>query len=577
MLHLSDGRDHGYMWDTGRKLKCDAGLRDGTTVFFMLPGRYDPIPMAVENNTVPVPDEAWHKEGKFIVFLYAMDSTGRYTRTSRTFTVKYAPKPNNYAYTPTEVLDWHTLEARIEELEGEGLANAVAAYLQENPVQAGATAEEAAQIEQNKQNIATLDRTKLAASELPNAVNEALAQAKASGAFDGDDYVLTEADKQEIAELVEVPESGTVTDEQIASVVEDYMAENPVDGDGWPTSAKNLLITILRNGVYSTDQSANITALENAIVGNGEEPDVPVEPDEPTHTHSYTSSVTTAATCDTAGVRTYTCSCGHSYTEEIPATGHDYVDGVCTNCGAADPDYEPSENNGWVNGDPYTDAVVWQDGYAINVTTGVAEANTTYSVTDYLPCKGVDAFSSANNNFYSIYMYDDNKTYIGKKDTNKTGVYTSLLLTADGRTPAYFRTVYRTTWKNQGEWNPFVTPHDLPIATPTTVLESGKYYIPIFKVGYTVWNDTGVESENEDHYCTDFIFVKDFASISISTLDTTSRKWVGFYDAEKNYISGSAGNDITKTVPENAYYCRIACNAFPGIRWWIKPNAAEGV
>lgn len=225
MLHLSDGRDHGYMWDTGRKLKCDAGLRDGTTVFFMLPGRYDPIPMAVENGTVPVPDEAWHKEGKFIVFLYAMDSTGRYTRTSRTFTVKYAPKPNNYAYTPTEVLDWHTLEARIEELEGEGLANAVAAYLQENPVEAGATAEEAAQIEQNKEDIATLDRTKLAASELPNAVNEALAQAKASGEFDGEpgkdgadgqpgadgkDYVLTEADKQEIAQeaagMVEVPD-----------------------------------------------------------------------------------------------------------------------------------------------------------------------------------------------------------------------------------------------------------------------------------------------------------------------------------------------------------------------------------
>lgn len=212
MLHLSDGRDHGYMWDTGRKLKCDAGLRDGTTVFFMLPGRYDPIPMAVENSTVPVPDEAWHKEGKFIVFLYAMDSTGRYTRTSRTFTVKYAPKPNNYAYTPTEVLDWHTLEKRLEDLEGEGLANAVAEYLKENPVEAGATAEEAAQIEQNKTNIATLDRTKLAASELPNAVNEALAQAKASGVFDGEDgkdYVLTEADKQEIAQeaagMVEVP------------------------------------------------------------------------------------------------------------------------------------------------------------------------------------------------------------------------------------------------------------------------------------------------------------------------------------------------------------------------------------
>ena len=59
------------------------------------------------------------------------------------------------------------------------------------------------------------------------------------------------------------------------------------------------------------------------------------------HTHSYTSTVTTAATCTTAGARTYTCSCGDSYTEAIPATGHNYVDGICTVCGAADPTYSP--------------------------------------------------------------------------------------------------------------------------------------------------------------------------------------------------------------------------------------------
>lgn len=39
--------------------------------------------------------------------------------------------------------------------------------------------------------------------------------------------------------------------------------------------------------------------------------------------HEYTSAVTTAATCTTAGVMTYTCSkCQHSYTEAIPAKGH---------------------------------------------------------------------------------------------------------------------------------------------------------------------------------------------------------------------------------------------------------------
>ena len=50
--------------------------------------------------------------------------------------------------------------------------------------------------------------------------------------------------------------------------------------------------------------------------------------------HSYKSSVTTAATCGAAGVRTYTCSdCGHSYTESIPATGeHKYDDDYDANC-----------------------------------------------------------------------------------------------------------------------------------------------------------------------------------------------------------------------------------------------------
>ena len=43
------------------------------------------------------------------------------------------------------------------------------------------------------------------------------------------------------------------------------------------------------------------------------------------HAHSYTATVTTAATCTTPGVRTYACACGESYTEGIPATGHSYV------------------------------------------------------------------------------------------------------------------------------------------------------------------------------------------------------------------------------------------------------------
>ena len=42
--------------------------------------------------------------------------------------------------------------------------------------------------------------------------------------------------------------------------------------------------------------------------------------------HDYTSEVTTAATCEAAGLRTYTCTkCGNTYTERIPATGHSWT------------------------------------------------------------------------------------------------------------------------------------------------------------------------------------------------------------------------------------------------------------
>lgn len=64
--------------------------------------------------------------------------------------------------------------------------------------------------------------------------------------------------------------------------------------NGLSDTAKTLLITILRNGVYSADQSANITALEAALASSGnsgddsggsgddnEEPEQPVVPDEP--------------------------------------------------------------------------------------------------------------------------------------------------------------------------------------------------------------------------------------------------------------------------------------------------------
>lgn len=65
-----------------------------------------------------------------------------------------------------------------------------------------------------------------------------------------------------------------------------------VSGGGLSATASGLLIEILRNGVYSTDQSANITALATALsVTEPEEPDTPVEPDEPVTPEKTLSSI----------------------------------------------------------------------------------------------------------------------------------------------------------------------------------------------------------------------------------------------------------------------------------------------
>ena len=53
------------------------------------------------------------------------------------------------------------------------------------------------------------------------------------------------------------------------------------------------------------------------------------------HEHKYGEyEITTAPTCTEEGVRSRTCSdCGEVATEPIPAQGHNFVDGSCTECG----------------------------------------------------------------------------------------------------------------------------------------------------------------------------------------------------------------------------------------------------
>ena len=69
-------------------------------------------------------------------------------------------------------------------------------------------------------------------------------------------------------------------------------------------------------------------------------------PNEVAHTHSYVDEETKEATCTEAGLITYTCECGDSYTEDIAAKGHSFTDGFCVDCGIDDPDFETPDDGG---------------------------------------------------------------------------------------------------------------------------------------------------------------------------------------------------------------------------------------
>ena len=109
-----------------------------------------------------------------------------------------------------------------------------------------------------------------------------------------------------------------------------------------------------------------------------------------THTHSYSSTVTKAATCTEAGTRTYSCSCGDSYNETIAALGHSYnkvvTQPTCLQQGYTS--YTCSRCSHFYNGDytspkghsyssVVTPATCTERGFTTNTCTVCGNSNTT--------------------------------------------------------------------------------------------------------------------------------------------------------------------------------------------------------
>lgn len=183
IIELSNGLSHLYQWDTGQKVKIPG---DVPTVHFKWGN--DAVSFDVVDGWVEIPPELMQVSKPIRLWTYMQD----HTIDDAEIEVYSKPKPADYAYTPTEVKTWEQLDERIKALEeGGGVAGVTSVNGKTGAVEltaedVGAATPEgvtsavdaAAEKLQPKGDYITQDG-------LQSATNAALAQAKASGEFDG--------------------------------------------------------------------------------------------------------------------------------------------------------------------------------------------------------------------------------------------------------------------------------------------------------------------------------------------------------------------------------------------------------
>lgn len=104
----------------------------------------------------------------------------------------------------------------------------------------------------------------------------------------------------------------------------------------------------------------------------------------PAKGHSYTSEVTTQATCTSSGIEAFTCSvCGDSFTKVLPAAGHSYSSLVTApTCTAQGYTTHTCQTCGYSYKDSYVDAA----GHTEQILPGKAPTNIDTGLTEGVKC-----------------------------------------------------------------------------------------------------------------------------------------------------------------------------------------------
>lgn len=183
MMTLYDGRAELWQWDTGRTLAVDA---DCSQVHFSNKVFGRSIDVDVVDGVAIIPDILLQTDKDLTVWAFVGTAENGYTKISKTFKVNRRNKPSDYVFTPPDQTSIEEIKERVDYLESMqdpgAIKNAVDDYLERNPVEVPV---QSVNGHTGQVNLTANDVGAISQDNLQDATDKALAQAKASGEFDG--------------------------------------------------------------------------------------------------------------------------------------------------------------------------------------------------------------------------------------------------------------------------------------------------------------------------------------------------------------------------------------------------------
>ena len=196
---------------------------------------------------------------------------------------------------------------------------------------------------------------------------------------------------------------------------------------------------------------AYTSGMDTSVVPGGFNADGSINTDPPAQSHDYRQTASTAATCTEAGSVTYTCAdCGDSYTETVPALGHNYAAAddagdtiyTCTRCGEQYSELLPREYVSVKTGKT-TDAYTLEGEQSFTHTGDAAIARGELTVVQGTGTKvsysasasaSVSGYTDGGYNCVASNLIDgDTSTYYWSTSSQTSGMYARVDLGAEVR------------------------------------------------------------------------------------------------------------------------------------------------